>query len=417
MSGDVRSIYLDYAASSPLDPRVLEAMLPWMQRETGFGNPSSIGHMYGREAAFAVETARNCVAALIGGDPAGVVFTSGATESNNLAVLGAVRFAMARNRGRHVVTSRTEHSSVVAACARLEREGAEVTWLVPDREGRVTPDAVAQALRDDTVLVSLMHVNNETGVLQDVEAVAALLRDRRTLFHVDAAQSGGRCGIQVEHWGVDLLSLSAHKLYGPKGVGALWVRPQPRVRLEPLLYGGGQERGYRAGTLAVHQIVGMGEAYALARAQMQSEVAALASLRDRLASGLLDAGAYRLNGGGACAPHIVSVTFGCVHGEALALEMEHRGLALSAGSACASGDNRPSHVLRAMGLPDSLAIGTFRFSIGRWTTEADVDRAVSAVRLCLERLRAFSPLASEVFSAYGLDQMHGVERRERSRVQ
>lgn len=405
MAAETRPLYLDYAASTPVDPRVLDVVLPWMQRDSGFGNPSSAGHVYGREAAAAVETARKEVAALIGGDPAGLVFTSGATEADNLAVLGAVRFAIARGRGRHVISSRTEHSAILGACACLEREGAEVTLLEPDGNGRVHPQQVADALRDDTVLVSLMHVNNETGVVHDIPAVAALLRDCPTLLHVDAAQSAGRCPIQVADWGVDLLSLSAHKLYGPKGIGALWIRPRPRLRLEPLMYGGGQERGYRPGTLPVHQIVGMGEAFALARREYGTEVPRLKTLREQLRKGLEVSGALRINGGGEQAPHILSVTFGCVHGEALALELET--LALSTGSACSSADPSPSHVLRAMGVADSLALGTFRFSLGRWTTEQEIDYALLSVRDALNRLRALSPIRQSVMTDEDLAGMHG----------
>lgn len=405
VAAETSPLYLDYAATTPLDPRVLEVMLPWMQRDAGFGNPSSTTHVYGQEAAAAVELARAQVAELVGGDPAGLVFTSGATEADNLAVLGAVRFAMARGRGRHVISSRTEHSAVLGACACLEREGADVTLLKPDASGRISPEQVAGALRDDTVLVSLMHVNNETGIIHDIPAVAALLRNRPTLLHVDAAQSAGRCAIQVADWGVDLLSLSAHKLYGPKGIGALWVRPRPRLRLEPLMYGGGQERGYRPGTLPVHQIVGMGEAFELAGQAYETEPPRLKSLREMLREGLEAAGALRINGGGEQAPHILSVTFGCVHGEALALELE--ALALSTGSACSSADAAPSHVLRAMGMADSLALSTFRFSLGRWTSEQDVDHALAMVNDALARLRDLSPLWRRDQSGEALARMHG----------
>ncbi|MEX0729196.1 MAG: aminotransferase class V-fold PLP-dependent enzyme [Aquisalimonadaceae bacterium] len=405
MKADARPLYLDYAATTPLDPRVLDAMLPWMRQDAGFGNPSSAGHVYGHEAAAAVEAARVRVAELVGADPAGVVFTSGATEANNLAILGAVRFAMDRGRGRHLISSRTEHSAVLEACARLTREGAEVTLLEPDAQGRVHPEQVAAALRDDTVLVSLMHVNNEIGVMQDIPTVADLLRDRATMLHVDAAQSAGRCPIRAAEWGVDLLSVSAHKLYGPKGIGALWVRPRPRLRLEPLMYGGGQEKGYRSGTLPVHQIVGMGEAFAVASAEYGADIPRLHALREQLCSGLQAAGALRINGDGELAPHILSVTFGCVHGESLALEMN--ALALSAGSACSSANPAPSHVLRAMGVPDSLALATFRFGLGRWTSAADVDQAVTIVRAALNRLRPLSPLWRRAQAGEDLAGLHG----------
>ena len=404
MSAETAPIYLDYAATTPLAPEVLEAMLPWMRHQGGFGNPSSSGHAYGREAAAAVEHARRQVAALIAADADGVVFTSGATEADNLAILGAVRFAMARGRGRHVVSSRTEHSAVLGACERLRREGAEITLLQPDRSGRIHVEQVGEALRDDTVLVSIMHANNETGVLQDVAALARLLRPHPAVLHVDAAQSAGRCPIRVRDWGIDLLSISAHKLYGPKGIGALWVRPRPRLRLEPLQYGGGQERGYRPGTLPVHQIVGLGEACRLALQDLTRESARLHTLRARLRGGLEALGSVRIHGDGDMAPHIVSASFPCVHGEALSLELG--GLALSAGSACSSARPGPSHVLRAMGLPDSLASSTFRFSIGRWTSAEQVDEAVAAVANALERLQPLSPLAARWRDGEPLDALH-----------
>ncbi len=382
-------IYLDHAATTPLDPQVLEAMLPWMQSMRGLGNPSSTGHCYGQHAATAVEEAREAVAALVHAEPAGVVWTSGATEADNLAVLGAARFAGQRGRGRHVVSCRTEHKAVLEPLKQLEREGFEVTLLQPAADGSLTVEQVLQALRDDTVLVSLMHANNETGVVHPIAAIAEGLRDHAAVLHVDAAQSAGRLPVDVRGWGVDLLSLSAHKLHGPKGVGALYVRSRPRLRLEPLMFGGGQERGYRPGTLATHQIVGFGKACAVAAAGLDADAARLVDLRDRLWSGLARQGGVQRNGRLDGAPHILNVAFVGVHGEAL--EAELQGLAISAGAACSSAEAMTSHVLRAMGVADDLAQSSFRFSLARTTTTSEVDRAVAQTADALERLRTFSP--------------------------
>ncbi|HXH04334.1 MAG TPA: aminotransferase class V-fold PLP-dependent enzyme [Candidatus Competibacteraceae bacterium] len=385
-----RPIYLDYAATTPVDPRVMDMMLGYLGPGGEFGNPGSITHVYGARAAAAVEEARAQVAALLDAEPREIVFTSGATESINLALQGAAR-ANAR-RGRHIVTCKSEHKAVLDTCHHLERQGFAVTYLDPSPDGRLEPEAVAAALRPDTVLVSLMHVNNETGVVQDLAALAALTRAHGVLLHVDAAQSAGKLPLDVQAVpGIDLLSLSGHKLYAPKGVGALYVRRFPKVRLEPLLYGGGQERGLRSGTLAVHQIVALGAACRIAREEMASEQARIAALRQRLWQGLSALPGVRLNGH----PErrvagILSVAFPGLDGEALLADLP--GLALSAGSACTSASNEPSHVLKALGLPDHLARASLRFSLGRWTTAAEVDIALTQVTAAVRRLRALSPL-------------------------
>lgn len=388
---DVLPVYLDHAATTPVDPDVAALMMQWLTQAECQGNPSSGTHTYGRAAAQAVARAREQVAALIGGDPLGVVWTSGATEANNLALLGAVRFAMKRGRGNHVVTCRTEHKAVLEACAALEREGARITLLEPAHDGSLAPQQVLDAVNEDTVLVSLMHANNETGVVHDIRSIALELRDQAPLLHVDAAQSAGRLPLRAAEWGIDMLSLSAHKLYGPKGVGALYMRPRPRIRIEPLAYGGGQERGLRPGTLATHQIAGMGLAFALAAERLVDDSAHLRRLRQRLWQGLSAVGGVVLHGREDGAPHILNVAFPGVHGEALEAELEGV-VAMSAGSACASADTGPSHVLRAMAVPDTVSISSFRFSLGRTTRAEDIDRAVQAVVSALCRLRAFSPL-------------------------
>ena len=397
--------YLDHAATTAVDPRVHRRMALCMEREGTFGNPSST-HSWGRAAAALVDEAAGQVAGLVNADSAGMVWTSGATEADNLAILGAARFAANRQRGRHVISARTEHAAVLEPLQQLEREGMEVTLLPPETDGSVTADAVAAALRDDTVLVSLMHVNNETGTVHDIAGIGEVLRDHPARFHVDAAQSAGRLLIDAEGWGVDLLSLSAHKVYGPKGVGALWVRRRPRVRLEPLLFGGGQQGGVRPGTLAPHLIAGMGEACAIAAEQLPAEGPRLAALRQRLLDRLLALDAVVLNGQRDGCPHVLNLSFGCVNGDALQAELE--GLGVSAGSACSSSEQGPSHVLRALGVPDALAHSSLRFSPGRWTTEADVDRAASLVAMAVERLRAFSPAWREFVQGANLVELYGV---------
>lgn len=369
-------IYLDYAATTPVAPEVVAAMQRCLSADGVFANPASIGHPWGRAAQREVARSQEVVAGLIAAPPESLVWTSGATESINMAILGRVRFAMARGRGRHVITGATEHSATIGACRQLEREGAEVTYLAPDAGGRIQPEAVSRALREDTVLVSLMHVNNETGVVQDVERIAAILATHPADFHVDAAQSAAYLPIDVA-WGIDLLSLSAHKFYGPKGIGALYVRHRPRLRLEPLLYGGGQQRGLRPGTLPVHQIVGMAEAALLVSARRAQDMQALEALSRRLLAGLQALGGITVNGVAPRAPHIVNISFAGVHGESLALALD--GLGLSLGSACTSASATPSHVLRAMGVADDSALASFRFSLGRGVTADAIDHVLARI--------------------------------------
>ncbi len=382
-----RPIYLDYAATTPVDPRVAEAMAGCLTADGIFGNPASRSHALGWEAERRVEWARAKVAALVGATPREIVFTSGATESDNLALLGAARAA--RGRGHHVVTARTEHKAVLDVCRQLEREGWEVTYLDPDRGGLLDPDVVAAALRDTTALVSLMHVNNETGVIQDIAAIGARVRAHGALFHVDAAQSAGRLPIDLRRLPVDLMSFSAHKLYGPKGVGALYVRDHPEVLLAPLLHGGGQERGLRPGTLATHQVVGMGEAFRLAARRIDADAEHLRPLRDRLWAGLRELGGVRLNGDPLRrVPGILSVSIDGVQGEALIMAL--REVALSSGSACASASREPSHVLRALGLSEAEIDGSLRFSLGRPTTPEEIETVLGLVARSVPRLRALS---------------------------
>ena len=403
MTEAVPGLYLDYAATTPVDRRVAAAMNECLLADGDFGNPASAGHAWGRAAASRVHRARAQVAALIGSEPEALVWTSGATESINLAVLGRVRFAMARGRGRHVITGRTEHSATLAACHQLEREGAEVTWLAPDADGRLTTDAVLGALRDDTVLVTLMHVNNETGVLQPVTDLARAMTNHPASLHVDAAQSAGLFALDVAD-GIDLLSLSAHKFYGPKGVGALYVRRRPRLRLQPLVFGGEQEAGLRAGTLPVHQIVGMGVAAELARERREGDRERLTVLNARLLEGLERLEGVVLNGRGERAPHIVNASFVGVHGESLALAME--GVGLSAGSACTSAYATASHVLRAMGVADGLALASFRFSLGRGSTEAQIDEVLGRLAGELAEQRRRSPAWAGYRAGRDLDEIY-----------
>ncbi|MDX1593046.1 MAG: IscS subfamily cysteine desulfurase [Gammaproteobacteria bacterium] len=382
-----RPIYLDYAATTPVDPRVAEKMAGCLTADGVFGNPASRSHALGWEAERAVEKARQQVADLLGAEPREIVFTSGATESDNLALLGAAHAAC--GRGRHVVTASTEHKAVLDSCRQLEREGWEVTYLAPDRNGLLDPDAVAAELRDETALVSIMHVNNETGVIQDIAAIGARVRAHGALFHVDAAQSAGRLAIDLRLLPVDLMAFSAHKLYGPKGVGALYVRDHPAVRLEPLLHGGGQERGLRPGTLATHQVVGMGEAFRLAGGVLAEEAERLRALRDRLWEGLHELGGVRLNGDPVRrVPNILSVRIDGVQGEALIMAL--RDVALSSGAACASASREPSHVLRALGLGEAEVDSSLRFSLGRFTTSGEIDAVLELAARTVPRLRSLA---------------------------
>ena len=382
-------IYLDYAATTPVDPRVVAILNQHLGRNDIFGNPSSSTHTLGATAAKAVETARAHVAALLNADPREIIWTSGATEANNLALFGVLR-ADAR-KGRHLITSQTEHKAVLDVCRRLEREGCAVTYLAPASDGLIAPEQVEAALRPDTVLASLMHVNNETGVVQDLAAISAITRSRGVLLHVDAAQGAGKLPLDLHTLPVDLVSLSAHKLYGPKGVGALYVRQRPnRVRLEPLLYGGGQERGLRAGTLPTHQIAAMGEAFRLAGENMAVEQARIRDLRDRLWQGLAALGRVELNGHSEQnVAGILNVSFAGIAAEALLAAQPE--IAVATGSACTSAGHEPSLVLRAMGRDEFQARGAVRFSLGRFTTVEEIDHVVVAVRAAVNRLRELSP--------------------------
>jgi cysteine desulfurase len=379
--------YLDYAATAPVDPRVAAAMAECLTQEGLFGNPAST-HFYGRLAHERVEQARAQVAALIGAEASQIIWTSGATESNNLAILGTARAAAPRRR--HVLTARTEHKSVLDCCRALEREGCRVSYLTPDREGLIDPDQVRAALSADTVLVSLMHANNEIGVLQDIEAIAGVCRERGVPLHVDAAQSAGKVDLDLRRAPVELLSLSAHKLCGPKGAGALYFHPERRAALQPLMYGGGHERGLRSGTLAVHQIVGFGLACEIARNQQVAEARRVASLRQRLWAALSAIDGAVLNGHPTRRlPGILNVSFRGVEGESLQAGL--RELALSSGAACNADSDEPSYVLRALGRDSELAQSSLRFSLGRFSSEQDVQCAVAAVSREVRRLRAAAP--------------------------
>jgi len=382
-----KPIYLDYAATTPVDPRVVQQMLPFLYER--FGNPASRSHAYGWAAEEAVEIAREHVAALIGADPREIVWTSGATESNNLAIKGAAQFH--QGKGRHLITVKTEHKAVLDTMRELERAGFEVSYLDVQGDGLLDLEVLKAALRPDTLLVSVMYVNNEIGVIQDIPAIGALCRQRGILFHVDAAQASGKVAIDLATLPVDLMSLSAHKTYGPKGIGALYVRRKPRVRIEAQIHGGGHERGMRSGTLATHQIVGMGEAYRLARECMSGENERIRALRDRLLAELRAIPEVRINGDlERRVPHNLNISFQFVEGESLLMGM--KGIAVSSGSACTSASLEPSYVLRALGLSDEIAHSSIRFSVGRFSTEAEIDRAVAQVRDTVERLRSLSPL-------------------------
>lgn len=385
-----RPIYLDYSATTPIDPRVAEKMMQCLTLDGNFGNPASRSHLYGWQAEEAVENARRQVADLVKADPREIVWTSGATESDNLAIKGAAQFY--KTRGKHIVTSKIEHKAVLDTCRQLEREGFEVTYLDPEKgTGLITPALVEAALRPDTILVSLMHVNNEIGTITDIAAIGEMLRARGVLFHVDAAQSTGKVAIDLENMKVDLMSFSAHKTYGPKGIGALYVRRKPRVRLEAQMHGGGHERGFRSGTLATHQIVGMGEAFHIAGAEMQAENERVRVLRDRLWKGLQGLEQVFVNGD--FEQRVVqnlNVSFNYVEGESLM--MAFKDMAVSSGSACTSASLEPSYVLRALGLSDELAHSSIRFTIGRFTTEADIDFVIEQATQAVNRLRELSPL-------------------------
>lgn len=383
-------IYLDYSATTPVDPRVADAMIPWLTER--FGNPASNSHPYGWDAEEAVEQARRQVAALVGAEPRELVWTSGATESINLALKGAAQFYQAK--GRHIITLRTEHKAVLDTCHALEEQGFEVTFLDVLPNGLVDPRVFEQAIRPDTILASVLLVNNEIGVIQDVQALGALCREHKVLFHVDAAQATGKVAINLQEWPVDLMSMSAHKTYGPKGVGALYVRRKPAVRLKAQIHGGGHERGFRSGTLPTHQIVGMGRAFELAGELMEQESRRIHALRDRLWAGLRQIPDLYLNGDlDRRVPHNLNISVDHIEGEALMMSLTE--LAVSSGSACTSASLEPSYVLKALGRSDQLAHSSLRISLGRFTTEQDVDAAMAAVAAKVEHLRAISPLWNE----------------------
>ena len=382
-------IYMDYSATTPVDPRVADKMCQYLTPDGMFGNPASRSHKFGWDADEAVERARRDVAELLNANPKEIVWTSGATESDNLALKGAAHFY--QKKGKHIITCKTEHKAVLDTCRQLEREGFEVTYLDPEPSGLVDLGKLEAAMRDDTILVSIMHVNNEIGVVQDIEAIGEMTRARKILFHVDAAQSAGKIPLDMERQKVDLLSLSAHKVYGPKGIGALYVRRKPRVRLEAQMHGGGHERGMRSGTLATHQIVGMGEAFRIAREDMAQENERILQLRDRLWNGMREMEEVYLNGDlDQRVPGNLNVSFAYVEGESLIMALKD--IAVSSGSACTSASLEPSYVLRALGREDELAHSSIRFTIGRFTTEEEIDYVINLISDQVSRLRELSPL-------------------------
>lgn len=383
-----KPIYLDYLATTPVDPRVVEKMTRCLSIDGVFGNPASRSHLYGWKAEEAVEIARGQVADLLNADPREIVWTSGATEADNLAIKGVAHFN--RDKGKHIVTSTIEHKAVLDSCEFLQGEGFEVTYLDPDEQGLITPAAVAGALREGTVLVSIMHANNEIGTINDIAGIGEVTRNAGVLFHVDAAQSAGKIQIDMEAMKVDLMSLSAHKMYGPKGIGVLYVRRKPRVRLEAQMHGGGHERGMRSGTLPTHQIVGMGEAARIGQQEMEQEAEQLKALRQRFWEGINDIEEVHVNGHmEQRLPGALNVRIAFVEGESLLMSLKD--LALSSGSACTSASLEPSYVLRALGLTDELAHSSLRFSFGRFTTPEDVDAAAAQLRAAVVKLRALSP--------------------------
>jgi len=380
-------IYMDYSATTPIDPRVADKMIPYLREQ--FGNPASRSHAYGWSAEAAVEEARAQVADLVGADPREIIWTSGATESNNLAIKGAAQFY--KSKGKHIITVKTEHKAVLDTVRELERQGFEATYLEPQDNGLISLEQLEAAIRPDTILVSVMLVNNEIGVIQPIKEIGELCRKKGIIFHSDAAQATGKVEINLEELKVDLMSFSAHKTYGPKGIGALYVRRKPRVRLEAQMHGGGHERGLRSGTLAPHQIVGMGEAFRIAKEEMDTELARIKALRDRLAKGLLEIEEVYINGDMEHrVPHNLNVSFNFVEGESLIMAVKD--IAVSSGSACTSASLEPSYVLRALGRSDELAHSSIRFTIGRFTTEEDIDFAIRLLKEKVGKLRELSPL-------------------------
>ncbi|WP_280721189.1 MULTISPECIES: IscS subfamily cysteine desulfurase [unclassified Janthinobacterium] len=380
-------IYMDYSSTTPIDPRVADKMIPYLREQ--FGNPASRSHMYGWTAEKAVEEARGHVAALVNADPREIIWTSGATESNNLAIKGAAQFY--KTKGKHIITVKTEHKSVLDAVRELERIGFEATYLEPQDNGLITVEQLAAAVRPDTTMVSVMLVNNEIGVIQPIDEIGAFCRSKGIIFHCDASQATGKVAIDLQKSKVDLMTFTAHKTYGPKGMGALYVCRKPRVRLEAQMHGGGHERGLRSGTLPTHQIVGMGEAFRIAKEEMDSEVSRIKALRDRLAKGLQEIEEVYINGDmEQRVPHNLNVSFNYVEGESLIMAIKD--IAVSSGSACTSASLEPSYVLRALGRSDELAHSSIRFTIGRFSTEADIDFAVNLLKTKVHKLRELSPL-------------------------
>jgi len=401
----MKPIYLDYSATTPVDKRVAEKMMHYLTMDGEFGNPASRSHAYGWAAEAAVDLARKQVADLINADPREIVWTSGATESDNLAIKGAAHFYS--KKGKHIITCKTEHKAVLDTCRQLEREGFEVTYMDPEDNGLIDLGKLEAAIRPDTTLISIMHVNNEIGVIQDIAAIAKIAHQHKVIFHTDAAQSAGKIPIDVKAMDIDMLSLSAHKIYGPKGVGALFVRRKPRIRIEAQMHGGGHERGMRSGTLAVHQVVGMGEAFRIAHEEMAEETARILKLRTRLLDGFKDMEEVYVNGD---LQHRIAgninISFNFVEGESLIMALKD--LAVSSGSACTSASLEPSYVLRALGRNDELAHSSIRFSIGRFTTEQDIDRAIQLVRDNIDRLRELSPLWDMYKDGVDLDKVEWV---------
>ncbi|MCI0505208.1 MAG: IscS subfamily cysteine desulfurase [Gammaproteobacteria bacterium] len=382
-------IYMDYAATTPVDPRVAEKMMRYLTMDGEFGNAASRSHAFGWHAEEAIETARKQVADLVNANSKEIIWTSGATESDNLAIKGTAHFY--NKKGKHIITSKTEHKAVLDTCRQLEREGFEVTYLDPEPNGLIALEKLKAAIRPDTILVSIMHVNNEIGIIQDITAIGEITREKGIIFHVDAAQSAGKVPIDLETMKVDLMSFSGHKIYGPKGIGALYVRRKPRVRIEAQMHGGGHERGMRSGTLPTHQIVGMGEAFRIAREQMAEDNQRITRLRDKLYHSLQDIEEVYLNGDiEHQVPNILNVSFNFVEGESLIMAL--KGIAVSSGSACTSASLEPSYVLRALGRNDELAHSSIRFSIGRFTTEENINFAIEQVHEAIAKLREMSPL-------------------------
>jgi cysteine desulfurase len=399
-------IYLDYASTTPVDPRVIEKMQDCLSLEGNFGNPASRSHIFGWKAEEAVEEARSNVAALVNCDPREIVWTSGATESDNLAIKGAARFY--KDKGNHIITSKIEHKAVLDSCRQLEREGFQVTYLDPESTGIISPTQVLDAITEDTILVSLMHVNNEIGVINDIEGIAEITRPKGIIFHVDAAQSTGKVEIDLKKFKIDLMSFSSHKTYGPKGIGAMYASRKPRIRLEAQIHGGGHERGMRSGTLPTHQIVGMGEAFKIAKEDMLSDNKRIKKMRDRFWNELKDIEEVYLNGDTENrANGFMNVSFNFVEGESLMMALKD--IAVSSGSACTSASLEPSYVLRALGMKDELAHSSIRFTVGRFTTDEEIDYTVSLVKSAVVKLRELSPLWDMYKDGVDLDSVEWVQ--------